>query len=143
LSAPCKARALGVQSELPAKENKKPKPTRYGIAYLGRRADGAWLLERRPESGLLGGMLGWPGSAWGDAPVETPPVQAVWRDPGAEVRHTFTHFHLKLALRIAHLDAHSEPRIGIFVPASDFRPGDLPTVMRKAFDLVARSLVDS
>ncbi len=139
----CKARSLGVQASLPAKEPKKAKPTRHGYVYLGRRTDGAWLLETRPETGLLGGMLGWPGSSWEETPTEAPPAQADWRDLGAEVRHTFTHFHLKLAVRVAILHPETEPSVGSFIPAKDFRPSDLPTVMRKAFDLAAASLVDS
>ncbi|MEM7752440.1 MAG: A/G-specific adenine glycosylase [Pseudomonadota bacterium] len=141
--ASCVARADGIQATLPAKEKKKPKPIRFGFAYLGRREDGAWLLEQRPDKGLLGGMLCWPSSAWDDAPVETPPVAAEWRDTGAEVRHTFTHFHLRLAIRVAHLEQSAVPDTGHFVPAAEFRPNALPTVMRKAFDLAAASLVDS
>ena len=139
----CHARELGIQASLPAKEPKKPKPTRHGYVYLGRRTDGAWLLEQRPDKGLLGGMLAWPGSAWEDRPVDTPPAHGDWRDLGAEVRHTFTHFHLRLAIRIADLPEETVPHNGHFVPAHQFRPGDLPTVMRKAFDLAAPSLVDS
>ncbi len=139
----CAARTAGLQTSLPAKEPKKQKPTRFGYVYLGRRSDGAWLLERRPDKGLLGGMLGWPGSDWNDAPDEAPPATADWRDPGGEVRHTFTHFHLRLAVRVAHLDPSTEPRAGQFVPAAEFKPGSLPTVMRKVFDLAAASLVDS
>ena len=60
----CAARAAGAQAELPRRTPKKAKPTRLGIAYVARRSDGAWLLERRPDNGLLGGMLGWPGSDW-------------------------------------------------------------------------------
>ena len=134
----CQARALGIASELPKKTPKKEKPTRTGIAYLGRRADGAWLLETRPDKGLLGGMKGWPGTEWSvDDQVEHPPCDADWRDPGGEVRHTFTHFHLKLALRVAVLPENSAPARGHFVPQSEFRPSDLPTVMRKAFDLAS------
>ena len=40
--------------ELPKKLPKKKKPTRMGTAYVARRVDGAYLLETRPESGLLG-----------------------------------------------------------------------------------------
>ena len=140
----CKARTLGIQADLPAKEPKKPKPIRYGIAYLAQRADGAWLLERRPDMGLLGGMLGWPGSDWTeDAPAAAPPIKANWADHDAEVRHTFTHFHLRLALRTALVPIDARPERGEFIDRSAFRPGDLPTVMRKAFDLVAASSVDS
>ncbi len=136
----CRARAAGQQAGLPRRLPKAPKPTRYGIAYVARRADGAWLLERRPDRGLLGGMLGWPGSDWADSPSEAPPVVADWRDPGAEVHHTFTHFHLRLALRVAHLPGDATPRTGRFVPPHRFRPSDLPTVMRKAYDLAAPAL---
>jgi A/G-specific adenine glycosylase len=139
----CQARALGIQARLPAKEPKKEKPTRFGYIYVGRRTDGAWLLEQRPEKGLLGGMLGWPGSKWSDAPEETPPAPVEWHDLGEEVRHTFTHFHLRLAVRGATLDQDTTPTQGRFIPRTDFRPSDLPTVMRKAYDLAAASLVDS
>ena len=70
---PCAARIAGTAAELPKKTPKKKTPIRFGIAYVARRTDGAWLLETRPESGLLGGMLGWPGSAWSDAPAPAPP----------------------------------------------------------------------
>ena len=139
----CAARATGIQASLPAKEPKKAKPIRHGIAYLARREDGAWLLERRPDKGLLGGMLGWPGSDWGETASEAPPIAADWRDLEAEVRHTFTHFHLRLALRVANVAQDAQPARGQFVPAREFRPSDLPTVMRKAYDLVAASLIDS
>ncbi|TCP61630.1 A/G-specific DNA-adenine glycosylase [Rhodovulum bhavnagarense] len=141
LRAPCAARQQGIAADLPRKTPKKPKPTRLGIAYIGRRSDGAWLLERRPEKGLLGGMLGWPGTGWAEAaPAEAPPAPANWRDAGEEVRHTFTHFHLRLALRVADLPGDCAPAQGQFLPPEAFRPSDLPTVMRKAFDLARGQL---
>ena len=136
LRPPCAARAAGTAAELPKKTPKKPKPTRRGIVYLAQRADGAWLLERRPDRGLLGGMLGWPGSDWDEAPVEAPPIAADWATLPAEVRHTFTHFHLILSVRHAVVPLGQAPHSGHFVPQSAFRPSDLPTVMRKAFDLL-------
>ena len=134
--AHCAARMAGLAADLPRKTPKQPKPTRLGIAYLGRRADGAWLLETRPPKGLLGGMLGWPGSDWTEAmPIDAPPIPANWCDPGLEVRHTFTHFHLRLSLRLAELPLDAVPERGAFIAASDFRPEALPTLMRKAFKL--------
>ena len=134
----CAARKAELQAELPRKLPKAAKPTRRGIAYLARRTDGAWLLERRPDTGLLGGMLGWPCSDWTESPEPAPPVKADWRDPGVQVRHTFTHFHLHLSLRVAELPADTRPDVGGFVHPADFRPSDLPTVLRKAYDLVAK-----
>lgn len=134
---PCVARAAGNAAELPRKTPKVAKPVRQGIAYLGRRSDGAWLLERRPDKGLLGGMLGWPGSEWTtDAVVDpTPPANGDWHDLPGEVRHTFTHFHLRLAVRVAHLPQGINPTRGAFQDAASFDPGHLPTVMRKAYTL--------
>ena len=133
--ANCKAFSRGSAAELPKKRPKPQKSTRYGIVYYVERADGAVLLERRPDRGLLGGMLGWPGSAWDDAPKDAPPVRAKWTTLPQKVRHTFTHFHLELTIKTAQL-AQSEPvQHGTFIDRHAFRPAELPTVMRKVFDL--------
>ena len=132
--AVCAGRAAGVQAELPRKMPKPAKPTRTGVLYIARRPDGAWLLERRPDRGLLGGMLGFPGDGW-DGANGCAPMAADWNNIG-EVRHTFTHFHLILQVVTAQVAAN--PTRGEYVPASDFRPGDLPTLMRKAYDLTLR-----
>lgn len=133
----CKGRLNGTAPGLPKKTPKKPKPIRTGIAYIARRVDGAWLLETRPDKGLLGGMLGWPGSDWTEAaaPRGSPPIRAEWKTLDAEARHTFTHFHLRLAVKTALVPMDRVPAAGTFLAPEDFRPSDLPTVMRKAFDL--------
>ncbi len=133
----CLARKVGVQAELPKKKPKAKKPTRYGVAYLARNAAGEWLMERRPEKGLLGGMLGWPGADWGDVAVEQPPFDADWQDPGVEVRHVFTHFNLHLSLRVVQIEGLIQPKQGLFL---DIKRSDLPTVMRKAFDVATTHL---
>ena len=139
LRASCEGHAKGIAADLPRKTPKAAKPTRYGIAYLGRRADGALLVERRPERGLLGGMLGWPGTDWTEAePNSAPPATADWREVPGEVRHTFTHFHLILRVKTATLPQGTNPERGHFVPAGDFRAADLPTVMRKVHDLASQ-----
>lgn len=133
LSAPCKARAQGIAADLPAKLPKKPKPVRHGTAWLAQRND-EWLLERRPEKGLLGGMLGWPGVEWAEdekADPGPPPFEACWENLG-QVRHTFTHFHLFLTVMHTADQRNTTPQSGTFQPLD---PSDLPTVMRKAFDL--------
>lgn len=126
----CRARASGVHADLPHKSPKPEKPTRHGTLWLGHR-DGAILLERRPEKGLLGGMLGIPGDGW-DGAGGAAPAAADWAEAG-EVRHTFTHFHLILRVLTARLD--TKPTRGDWLPRPAFRPADLPTVMRKAWDL--------
>ncbi|SEL29171.1 A/G-specific DNA-adenine glycosylase [Roseovarius azorensis] len=136
----CAARMAGTASELPKKTAKAAKPVRLGYAYVAQRADGALLLERRPDRGLLGGMLGWPGSDWSVAPEPAPPVAAEWRMLEAEARHTFTHFHLRLRVCVADVGARVQPCRGEFRPRQEFRPSELPTVMRKVFDLAQGAL---
>jgi A/G-specific adenine glycosylase len=136
----CRARRAGHAAELPRKTPRKVVPTRFGFAYVARRADGAWLLETRPDKGLLGGMLGWPGSEWSDTPEPAPPVSADWQDSGAEARHTFTHFHLRLRILTAQLPLGAVPDRGQFLPSDRFDPGSLPTVMRKVHDLAHATL---
>ncbi len=63
-TADCRGRIAGVAAELPRKAPKKSVPTRRGHAYWITRRDGAVLLRRRPEKGLLGGMMEIPSSEW-------------------------------------------------------------------------------
>ncbi|SCM69211.1 A/G-specific adenine glycosylase [Donghicola eburneus] len=135
----CRARLEGTPTDLPRKKPKKAKPKRRGIAYIARRVDGAYLLETRPESGLLGGMLGWPGSDWAETdPVPAPPIRAEWKTLNEEAKHTFTHFHLSLTVLTALVPMERQPERGEFIEADAFDPASLPTVMRKAFALTDR-----
>ena len=136
----CAARLAGTATVLPKKTPKKAVPVRRGIAYVVRRSDGAWLLETRADKGLLGGMLGFPGSDWSDDPQPAPPLDADWQVLDATARHTFTHFHLELAILWAVVDGDATPDRGDFVPQDAFRPASLPKVMQKVHDLVADSL---
>lgn len=137
---PCAARIAGTAAELPRKTPRKKVPTRRGIAYLVRRNDGAWLVETRPDKGMLGGMQGFPTSAWDDDPQPDPPVDADWTDTGIEARHTFTHFHLHLSIQTAVVKDGDVPRRGRFVPPAAFNPAALPTLFRKVFDLASATL---
>jgi len=137
----CAARLAGTAADLPRKAPKAAKPKRRGVVYIARRDDGAWLLETRPDTGLLGGMLGWPGSGWAeDTPEHTAPMAADWRELDGTVRHVFTHFDLTLTLRVARVGPDATPTRGRFVAARDFRPADLPTVMRKAYRMAQGAL---
>jgi A/G-specific adenine glycosylase len=64
-------------------------------------------------------------------------LEGPWIQLQGEVRHTFTHFHLILDVMVAKVGDVTPDR-GRFVPRTDFRPSDLPTVMRKAFDLAQK-----
>ena len=136
----CRARVLGIAADLPRKAAKKARPVRFGVAYIAVDEAGAVLLRKRPESGLLGGMLEPPGTDWttsGPDQAEiaaAAPISADWRDPGLEARHIFTHFHLRLGLRVARVD--SAPKgAGRFVAQDALEDAALPTAMRKAVTL--------
>lgn len=131
LIAHCAAHRAGIAEGLPRKLPKPVKPTRLGQVWIVQRPDdGAFLLERRGDKGLLGGMLAFPSSGWdgSDAP---PPADLNWQHIGT-ARHTFTHFHLNLDVLAA--TAPCKPMRGHFAPLT---PADLPTLMRKSYQIWA------
>ena len=148
LMAGCKARKQGLAEELPRRAPKALKPTRRGLAFVLARRDGAILLRKRPEKGLLGGMDEVPSSAWREgrfveaAALGEAPVPARWQVMEGLVRHTFTHFHLELAVARA---TATTARLGEQVAGASWCPLDrlteraLPTVMRKVIAHAVRS----
>ncbi len=129
LGAHCAARVAGTAAELPKKTPKKKTPTRKGIAYVVRNSDGAWLLETRPASGLLGGMLAFPTTQWSEQPDADPPVDADWITLNQIAKHTFTHFHLELTVMTT--TTNQAAARGFWVDDADFDANNLPTAMRK------------
>lgn len=132
LSVFCAAFMRGEPDAFPRRAAKQQKPTRFGAAYALFNGDGAVLLERRPEKGLLGGMLGLPGTEWSaEKPAASPPAKAKWKEAGS-VRHNFTHFHLELDVFAARAPkSFREPAGWLWLPAAEAR---LPTVMKKALE---------
>jgi A/G-specific adenine glycosylase len=98
----CHAHAKGIEARLPARIEKGERPVRLGLAFVALREDGHVLLRRRPDAGLLGGMMEVPSTAWSDLlpPIKDAlrgaPVRADWWQVPRTVVHTFTHFRLEL-----------------------------------------------
>ena len=136
LRAPCAGHAAGIAADLPAKLMKAAKPTRRGVAYALFNSKGEILFERRPEKGLLGGMLGLPGTAWvaEKSPLPLMGEESRWRLAGT-VRHTFTHFHLELDVMIAAAAKGVKPQENQRWIAPE--AARLPTLMKKATLLAA------
>ena len=134
--AACRAQAQGIAETLPAKADKPERPTRRGIAFWVVRKDGAVLLRRRPPEGLLGGMVEvpstpWRPEAWTLADAATlAPLTAEWRLLPGHIRHSFTHFHLELAVAVGRAGPNATPR-GIWCTLDRLGDQALPTVMRK------------
>jgi A/G-specific adenine glycosylase len=133
----CEGLKQGIAELLPRKQSKAAIPERRGIAFLVTREDGAVLLRRRPDKGLLGGMMEVPSTAWASAaprdPASEAPLKARWTKTGRAIEHTFTHFHLTLSIwtaAVAHDCPLPDERYA-FVPAADLAGEALPTVMRK------------
>ena len=143
LQPDCAAAAKGLEAVLPMKADKPDRPLRTGIAFLALREDGHVLLRRRPEAGLLGGMLEVPSTPWTDeAPsargvVRAAPVRASWWEVPGPVQHTFTHFRLELSVyrAIVPVDADltfwAEPERCRWVHRRNLDAAALPSVMRK------------
>ena len=97
----CAGYASAHPERWPLKTRKAERPHRTGVAWVLRDDRGRVALVRRPDKGLLGGMMGLPTSEWNRERVEvSPPVAANWRDAGA-IEHVFTHFSLTLTVRMA------------------------------------------
>lgn len=127
----CHAARLGRQEELPRRKARAVRPTREAVAFLLRREDGAVLFRRRPEEGLLGGMIELPSSVWGEPPDDldaAAPAVARWRLLPGEVRHVFTHFALVLRLAEART---TRPPKGLWARPGEFAALALPTLTRK------------
>ena len=100
----CAAVASGLADDLPVRAEKPERPLRHGIAFWLTRTDGAVLLRRRPEKGLLGGMMEIPSTPWRAEPWtlaeadNLAPARVSWCILPGKVRHGFTHFLLDLAV---------------------------------------------
>jgi A/G-specific adenine glycosylase len=136
-AAQCEARRRGIAEELPRKAPKRQRPTRHGSAFWVERADGAVLMRRREDKGLLGGMIEVPSSDWtaaGPADVAAAaPVSAQWHALGGKVEHTFTHFHLVLTVFRAHGACETLPGSGDYrwVAPDALDAQALPSLMKK------------
>jgi A/G-specific adenine glycosylase len=143
IAGDCAAHAQGIEALLPARAAKPERPVRAGVAFVALREDGCVLLRRRPEAGLLGGMLEVPSTDWAetlppiaDALGAAPVHGGWWAVPGI-VTHTFTHFRLEMLVYRAVLPANAtltfwaDPARCQWVARRDLDRAALPSVMRK------------
>ncbi len=142
LRGACAAQAAGVAMDLPRKTPKRARPTRHGVHFCAIDAEGRLLVRRRPESGLLGGMLEVPGTPWREDPWPEAearpyaPLTAEWRRVAGEARHGFTHFELRMALFTA--PATDAPDGHAWMPPAEAARA-MPSVMRKLLALLDNS----
>jgi A/G-specific adenine glycosylase len=141
----CRAHARGIQDRLPVKAAERVRPLRRGAAFVVLNARDEVLLVRRPENGLLGGMLQPPLGPWTDefpsakeAALQAP-FRASWRKRLGIVRHGFTHFELEIEVYTTTLRCAGKRDGSKWVGRDGLRSAALPTVMRK---IIAHALDD-
>jgi len=138
LNEGCAALAGGDPELYPVKAEKTERPARRGAAFVAVRDDGAVLLRKRPERGLLGGMAEVPTTEWtarrdGATNVSAAPFSAQWQRAGA-ASHVFTHFSLELVVFRADCADIAPPAGYWWSPAPTLMSEALPTVMKKVIE---------
>ncbi|MBK8175256.1 MAG: A/G-specific adenine glycosylase [Rhodospirillales bacterium] len=131
----CAAHAQGVPETFPRRPPAPDRPVRHGVIFWAERLDGSVLIRQRSTKGLLGGMIEFPSTPWRCEPwrqaeaIAHAPLVADWALLAGSVRHTFTHFHLELAV------VFGRPRdpsaTFSWCHPDDFSALALPTLMKK------------
>ncbi|SAK92414.1 A/G-specific adenine glycosylase [Caballeronia arationis] len=144
-AADCVANVTGRQRELPAARPKKTVPTRKTWMLVLKDGDSV-LLEKRPPTGIWGGLWSLPEAADEDA------LAAVAHGFGgteelhrlAPLTHTFTHFKLDIEPRLAQArGACVQAADGetVWAPLSEIDSFGLPAPVRKLLDALQGSLI--
>ncbi|MEO0730687.1 MAG: A/G-specific adenine glycosylase [Pseudomonadota bacterium] len=143
LQPACRANAAGTAELLPIKAAKAARPVRHGVAFVAVREDGAVLLRKRPDSGLLASMIEVPSTDWTDTAIgaaearKLVPVHGRWQPVQRRVTHIFTHFRLEMQVLIARVPTNAELTIWADAKRCRWVLPDrldneaLPSVMRK------------
>jgi A/G-specific adenine glycosylase len=136
LSSACAGRGLGIAEALPRKAAKRARPLKRGAAFIALDRVGAVYLVRRPEKGLLAGMLQPPLTAWNASFPEPPaalseaPFTGRWQKKPGFVRHGFTHFELELEIYVCRFKNRPNGE-GLWMMPDEVARAPVPTVMRK------------
>lgn len=138
----CLGYASGDPHKLPLLPLKVAKPKKYGIAFVIFNSKDQIFLEKRPEQGLLGGLMGVPTTDWtlnaqdsDDFPYKGD-EKFFFQE---RVNHTFTHFHLELRVMMGRV-RQSSPGKGIWVSWKELHRYPLPTLMKKVLTIVQKHL---
>ena len=133
----CRASTLGIAATLPRKSAKAARTPLHGVHFALLDASGRIQLERRPESGLLGGMLALPGTPWrslpwteGEATAHAPEPGVEWHMRPGSALHVFTHRDLTMRLMVGRVEALTHGA------SLDQAARSLPTAMRKVLALL-------
>lgn len=132
----CVAAKEGRTHELPTKKPKKAIPTRYAIMLMAVHNGAVWL-ERRPPTGIWGGLLSLPEfestdqvERWLDHTGHGD-VLPTWQ----EMEHVFSHYRLIITPQPVHVDELSCLRVeegaGQWLPLSEALDAGLPAPVKR------------
>ncbi len=141
LADTCLANARGRQHELPTPRPPRSVPERDVRMLIACQA-GAVLLERRPETGIWGGLYALPEIPVGLSAEAFALTLGLKTQGGVEalpsLRHAFTHFRLTIApLRCEVVGAGVAEARWRWTTASEFSQLGLPAPVRKLLSLLA------
>lgn len=132
----CRAFTLDVVQRYPVMVKKTPKPTRRTIVFWLTNKRGQIWVRRRPEGGLLPGMLEFPSTPWHEQALSLQGLtfsdlkkQPAWAVLPDEIRHNFTHFSLYIKVVMAQVAVVSGS--GGWMHEEKLPDIALPSVMRK------------
>jgi A/G-specific adenine glycosylase len=144
----CVANVTGRQRELPAARPKKAVPTRRTWMLVLRDGD-AVMLEKRPPSGIWGGLWSLPEAA--DEAALAARARSFGASeavsPLASFTHTFTHFRLDIEPRVVELNRVAGAQVALadgetaWVPLRDIDAYGVPAPVRKLLDGLQGSLL--
>jgi A/G-specific adenine glycosylase len=111
LSKLCQAHLHGLENTLPVKTKAKAKPHRQAVAAVIQDDQGRYLLVRRKDKGLLGGLWKWPGGLLEPDESSAAGLKRTVKDElGVDIRpgkrltgvdHEFSHFRMTLSVHVA------------------------------------------
>ena len=113
----CGGYRQGNPERMPYRRPKKIGALRHATAFVLKRSGGAVLLRRRPEHGLLGGMMEVPSTPWtnsrpdAEAVARAAPAACRWRRLPSVVHHGFTHFPLDIEVMVGNIAERGAPGV--------------------------------
>ncbi len=137
----CKAAKLDVPETLPVKLKRQAQPIRTGQVYVMGAPNGRFLMYRRPEKGLLGGMLAFPSVGWDKSQRVTDELQPMLTKakPIGKISHIFTHFKAEITVFYHQLDEQEADHIPAAYHWQDDNPSDWPKLMQKCRAIIGKN----
>jgi A/G-specific adenine glycosylase len=148
IAAGCRACRLGIQARLPAPRPKRVRPRRRSIVLVVEDTSRRVLLERRPATGIWGGLFSLPELDGGEAAADWT-RRKLGVLPAAEQRlerieHAFTHFDLDI--EPIRLSVREPPSVVMdssywlwYNPSSDSSPVGIAAPIRNLLQSLSRN----